>query len=147
MGDIDGCCPQLRVEPGNFHPCVMPQRRIEIGQRLIEQKHIGIAHNCPANRHPLALTTREGRRAAVQQGLHLQDLRSRLNPLADLFFGHPLQIKREGHVIKNRHMRIERIGLKHHGNAAFGRRQIRDRLISNANIAAGERLQPGDQPQ
>ena len=37
--------------------------------------------------------------------------------------------------------------MEHHGNAAFRRRQIRDRLIGNADIAAGERLKPGDQPQ
>ena len=57
MGDIDGCCSQLRMEPRNFHPCVMPQGRIEIGERFIKQKHIGIADNRPTNRHPLALPT------------------------------------------------------------------------------------------
>ena len=58
MGDIDHGGLSTLVQTGNFQSRLQPQSRIDIGQRLIEQKHLGIAHNCPANRHTLTLPAR-----------------------------------------------------------------------------------------
>ena len=36
------------------------------------------------------------------------------------------QLQAEGHVVGDRHVRIERVALEHHGDAALGRRQVVD---------------------
>ena len=45
---------------------------------------------------------------------------------------------------RNRHVRIERVGLEHHGDVALGRMQSADRLALDGDLARGDRLQPGD---
>ena len=44
-------------------------------------------------------------------------------------------------------MRIERIGLEHHRDAAFGGRQVHDRPVGDDDLTAAQRLQPGNQTQ
>ena len=34
------------------------QLGVEVGQRLVQQEHLGVAGQCPAHRNPLALTAR-----------------------------------------------------------------------------------------
>ena len=53
----------------------------------------------------------------------------------------------KGHILKNRHMRVERIGLENHGNAALGRNDVIDNFITYCQIAAGDILQAGNHSQ
>ena len=57
------------------------------------------------------------------------------------------QLQPEGHVLEHRHVRVERVGLEHHGDAALGRRQSVDALAADADLAGGDVLEPGDQAQ
>jgi predicted dehydrogenase len=41
-------------------------------------------------------------------------------------------------------MRIKRIGLEHHGDAALGRRHVVHAFAIDQQLAAGDRLEPGD---
>ena len=45
------------------------------------------------------------------------------------------------------HMRVERVGLEHHGDAALDRRQVVDPLAADDDVAAGDILEPGDHAQ
>src|SRR5690606_39583282 len=49
--------------------------RVEIGQGLVEQEHLGIAHDGPADGDALALPTGKRLGHAVEIGLDLQDAR------------------------------------------------------------------------
>ena len=53
----------------------------------------------------------------------------------------------EGEVLAHAHMRVERVGLEHHGQAAVGRRHVVDQLAVDADLAAGRPVEPGDLPQ
>ena len=55
--------------------------------------------------------------------------------------------KREGDVLEHRHMRIERVGLEHHGDAALDRRQVVDARAVDDDVAAGDVVEAGDHPQ
>ena len=44
-------------------------------------------------------------------------------------------------------MRIERIGLEHHREAALGRRHVDDVRAVDQDLPAGDVLEPGDQAQ
>ena len=56
-------------------------------------------------------------------------------------------LQREGDVVAHRHMRIERIGLEHHGELALGRRLAGHVAAVDVDGAAAGVLEPGDQPQ
>ena len=57
---------------------------------------------------------------------------------------HAADLHAEGDVPGHRHVRIERVGLEHHGDVALGRMQVVDRAAVDADLARGDRLQPGD---
>ena len=53
------------------------ERRVEVGQRLVEQEHLRVAHDGAADGDALALAAGELRRLAVEQLLELQHLAAR----------------------------------------------------------------------
>jgi hypothetical protein len=62
-------------------------------------------------------------------------------------FSHLLDAKREGDVLEDAHMRIERVGLEDHGDAALDRRQIVDAHAIDDDVALSGRIEAGDHPQ
>ncbi|MNT71509.1 hypothetical protein D3C72_2100020 [compost metagenome] len=56
MGDVDHGGLELLVQFGDFEPHVDAQGGVEIGQGLVEQEGLGLAHNGPADGDALALT-------------------------------------------------------------------------------------------
>ena len=57
---------------------------------------------------------------------------------------HAAHLHAEGDVLRHRHVRIERVGLEHHGDVALRRVQLVDARAVDADLALGDRLQPGD---
>ena len=55
-------------------------------------------------------------------------------------------LEAEGEVLVDRHVRVERVGLEHHGDAALRRRHLVHPLAVEHQRAAGDLLQPGDHP-
>jgi hypothetical protein len=53
----------------------------------------------------------------------------------------------EGHVVVDGHVRVERVGLEHHGDAALRRRHVVHDHPVDLERAAGDLLQPRDHPQ
>ena len=53
----------------------------------------------------------------------------------------------EAHVLRHIHVRIERIGLEHHGDVAIARGHVIDPPVADADFAAGRLFQSGDGPQ
>jgi hypothetical protein len=53
----------------------------------------------------------------------------------------------EAHVLAHRHVRVERVGLEHHGKAAVGGGDGVHDLAADGDLAAGDGLQPRDHPQ
>ena len=53
----------------------------------------------------------------------------------------------EADIVAHAHMRVERVALEHHGQAALGRRLVDDVDAVDQDGAAGRVLEPGDQPE
>ncbi len=124
------------------------QLGVEVGQRLVEQEHAGLADDRPAHRHPLALAAGELPGAALELLVgELEDRRRLAHPLVDLGLGHAPDLQPVGHVLVDRHVRIEGVVLEHHGDVALGRLQLVDHPAGDGDLAAGDRLQPGDHPE
>src|SRR5690242_6563149 len=62
------------------------QLRVEVGERLVEEKHLWLSHDRPSHRDALALAARELPRIAVQVVLEPEDDRGLLDALARLVF-------------------------------------------------------------
>ena len=68
---------------GDLDAHLHAQRGVEVGQRLVEQEHLRLAHDGPADRDALALPARQLPRLPVEQMLDLQDARGLANPAID----------------------------------------------------------------
>jgi hypothetical protein len=53
----------------------------------------------------------------------------------------------EGHVVKHRHVRVQRVRLEHHGAAPVRRRHLVHHLSVDADVATRGQLQPRNHPQ
>ena len=61
-----------------------------------------------------------------RSGVSLQDLRRVPHAAVDLRLVGLREFQAEGHVLVDRHVRVERVGLEHHRDLALGRRQLVD---------------------
>ncbi|EBA06968.1 hypothetical protein SSE37_00815 [Sagittula stellata E-37] len=134
---------QLRdLDPGGDAQC-----RVKVRERLVKQIDLRVAHDGASDRHPLPLTPRQRLGQAVEIIAKLQDLCGAVDPLVDLCLGHLGDLQREGHVVAHRHVRIKRVGLEHHRDAALRGRHIVDHHSVDFKVTAGDPFQPCDHAQ
>jgi hypothetical protein len=106
-----------------------------------------MADDGAADGNALPLSARKRFRQPPQILAQLQDFPRLLNPLVDLGLWNPGNAQSECHVLIDRHVRIESIGLEHHGNAALGRRHRVHPLPIDDEVAGCYRLEPRDRTQ
>src|SRR5579885_718667 len=147
MGDIDHGGAQRLMQLGDLQPHLHAQRRIEVGERLVEQEGLRLAHDGAADRHALALAAGELARLAVEIVGEVQDLGGLLHLLTDDLSRHARHLQPEADVAAHAHMGIERVGLEDHGEPALGRRHVAHIGPVDLDPAAARILEPGDEPQ
>src|SRR5690606_9429115 len=99
------------------------------------------------DRDALALAAGKLLGLSLQQRLEPEDARGIGDLLVDLLLVDAGQVQREGHVLAYRHVRIQRIGLEHHGQVALGRADLSDVTAVQLDMATADFLQAGDQAQ
>jgi hypothetical protein len=75
MRDVDHRGAKLGVKFRELKPHLHPQLGVEVGERLVEQENLGLAHKCSADRDPLTLAARKLCWPSIERGLELQDPR------------------------------------------------------------------------
>ena len=148
VGDVDHGRGELLVQPGKLDPHLYAQSGIEIGERLVEQEDLGLPHDGAADGDALALAARQVLGLALQQRVRAAGCWPPPSPCASRSsLGTPARRRAKPMLSAHRHVRIERVGLEHHGQAAFGRRHVVDPLAVDQEIARGDLLEPGDHAQ
>ena len=148
VGDVDRRGLQALVQFLDLGAHLHAQLGIEVGQRLVEQEHLRIAHDGAAHGDALALAAGKLARIAFEQRLEAEDLGGALHPRRrSLPVGAPRSFSEKRHVVGDGHVRIERVVLEHHGDVALFRRQIVDHPVADADFARGDVLKAGDHPQ
>jgi hypothetical protein len=139
--------PQLVLEAGHGRPHLHPQLGVQVGERLIHQERLRAADDGPAHGDALALAAGQVGRLAVQQRGELQQLGRPVDLAVDLGPVGPVQLEPEGHVLSHRHVRVQGVGLEHHGDVAVLGGELVDHPAADADLALGDVLQPGDHVQ
>src|SRR5262245_22822804 len=147
VGDVDAGGADVAMQVLDLHAHLHAQLGVEIGQRLVEQKNRRLAHDGAAHGHALALAARELARPALQEGAELEDLRGLLHPRLDLGLRHAADAQPVGHVVVDRHVRIERVVLEHHRDVAVLGLERVDDAPAYGDLALGDCLESGDHPQ
>ena len=144
MGDIDRRHLELMLQALQLGAHLHAQLRVEIGQRLVKQEDPWCSYDRPGQRHPLALTAGKLPRQPVQQRLQLHPASDLLDP-ALVFSGRHLSDHQGiADIVRHRKMRIERIGLEHHGNVAIFRQHVVHPLGAEIEVACRHFLEAGN---
>src|SRR6266545_7406619 len=147
VGHVDGGGLEALVQLLDLGAHGDPELGVEVRQRLVEQEHLRVAHDGAPHGDALALAARELARIALQQGCEPEDFGGALDARLDLGFRRAAQLEREAHIGGDRHVRIKRVVLEHHGDVARLRRQVVDHALADADLARGDVLETGDHSQ
>ncbi len=132
---------------GYLGTCVDPQFGVEVGERLVEKEHTRLADDRAGDRDALALPAGQLPGLAIEERLDTQYVGSLVHAALDLVFGQLAELEPESDVVADRHVRIERVRLEHHGDVAILGRHVVDLLVADIDRAFGDRLEPCEHPQ
>ena len=147
VGYVDHRRADFLVQARDFDPHLDPQFGVEIGEWFVEQEHLGATDNRATNGNPLALTAGQGGRLALEVFIELENAACLRDLFLDLAGRVAVHFQTEAHVFLYGHVRVERVGLEHHGHAAV--RRIKPCHVTRADIdlALGGFLKPGHHSQ
>ena len=138
---------ELALQLADFDAHLLAQLGVEIGQRLVEQQHVGPKNQRTGQRHALLLAAGQLSRQPVaemiepHQPQRLGDLRRHLR------LRHLAHLEAERDVLGHRHVRKQRIALEHQAGVALPWRQRGDVALAQAHAARRRLDEAGDDPQ
>ena len=145
MGHVDDGRVEILVEPLDFGSHLHAQLGIEVGQRLVHQEDGRIADKGAAQRDTLLLAARQLSGLALEKVGDVEHARRVAHLLVDFGRRQPAHLQREGEVLVNRLVGIERVVLEHHRDVPVLGIEIIDHAVADDDVAAGNRNEPGDQ--
>jgi len=147
MGDEDGGDAETVVKLSDLDAHLNPQLRVEIGERFVEEEDFRLADHGPGHRDPLPLPARKLPRLAVQEFVETDGRSDRPHPPPPLVAGRARNLEGVADVLGDRHVRIERVVLEHHGAAAFARLQHVHHPAADGDFARRDLLESRDHSQ
>ena len=147
VGDINHRRAEFLVQPRQLDAHVHAQCGVQVGQRLVEQEHLGLAHDRAADRDALTLSARELPGVAPEQFGDVQDRGGAGDLFSALCLADPGHLQREAHVFSHRHVRVQGVALEHHRRTTVGRAQVVGALAVDQQVAGGDAFKPRDHPQ
>ena len=140
MGHIDRRDAKPFVQALNLSAHLGAQFRIKVGQRFVEQKYLGMAHNGAAHGDTLALSTRQISGAAIQIFGQPKDACDIINRRLNLGLGHFADAQTKRHIVGHIQVWIKRVVLKNHRHiAVFWGNAVHATAI-NRQLACGDFL-------
>ncbi len=106
VGHINGRGADLLVHFFDLDPHLDPKLGVQVGQRFVKQKNLGVANDGATHRDALALAAGKLLGLAVDQLDDIEHARGFIDPRLDLGFWEAFQAKSERHVFRNRHVGV-----------------------------------------
>ena len=148
VGDVDHRRAEPAVQLVDLDPHLHAQLGVEVGERLVEEEDPRLAHDGAADRDALALAAGELAGLAVEElARSAGSRRRRATRARSPACGAPIVSRPKERFLRTRHVRVERVGLEHHGEPALGGRHLVHALAVDQDVAVGDLLEPGDHPE
>ncbi len=110
---------------GHFQLHAIAQLLVQRAHRLIQQQQLRPLGQAARQRHPLPLAAGKLVRLAPGVLLHVHQRQHFRHPFGDFRPRHFVLLQAEGDVLLYRHMREQRVRLKHHVDRPLVRRHVR----------------------
>ena len=147
MGNVDHGRVKSFVQRADLGTHLHAQLGVEIAQWLIEEKHLGFAHNGAPDSDALLLATRKFRRPPIEKLLNPEHIRGVFDAPQDFFLRHLSDLEIQGHVLIDAHVRIERVVLENHRYVAIPRVYVVHAAAINEDFALGDGFKTGQHAQ
>src|ERR1700733_70122 len=135
------------MQLANLAAHLHPELCVQVRQRLVEQEHLRIAHDCPSHGDALPLTTGQLAWASIKKLPDTENRGGATDTGVALGLLYLSQDERELHVFPDGHVWIERIILEHHRDVPILRIEVVDHPIADPDPAAGDLLKTSDHAQ
>ena len=123
------------------------QPGVQVRERLVEEEDTRVAHHRASQRHPLPLSPGQLPGTAAEQFGQSQHLRRPPHPLRGLFAADTPHPQPESQILRDRHVRIERVALEDHRHVAVSRRDIVHVPSPDPHLPRVRLLEPRDEAQ
>ena len=144
---------KTRVTPSRFCSSLsselhlLAQLAIERAQRLVAEQHRRLDHQRAGKRHALLLAARKLTGLACFEARQRHLSQRRRDPSLDLRLRHLAHAQAEGHILRHRPVREQRIGLEHHSHVPPVHRQVGDVAAADMDAARVGVLEARDHAQ
>ncbi len=130
-----------------FLPRLHAQLGVEVGQRLVEQQDLRLDRESARDRHALLLAPGKLAGAARLEPGELHQLEHGRHLAPDVVARQPALLQPERHVLRDRHVRPQRVVLEHHAHVAPPRRHRADVAAPDQHLARLVAVEARDEPQ
>ena len=134
--DVERGDVEAPLQLADFEPHLLAQLGVEVGQRLVEQQNVRPRDDRPGERDALLLPAGElpgTARFEAAQAHHLQRFLDARRLLGRRQVAH---LEAEGDVLRDAHVREQRVGLEHHRGVALVRRHVGHAPVVEPDLAA-----------
>ncbi len=114
MGDVNGCRSKSPLQGADLDPHLDTPLGIKIGKRFVEQEYRRLADDGAPHGNALSLTARQSTWQMIQIRCQVEQRGGSLHRLSDIRLWQFAKVQAETHILRDRHMRIERIILENH---------------------------------
>ena len=135
----------LHITDGAAH--LNTQFGIQIGQRLIHKKHLGMDDNGPCQGHSLLLAAGQTLRQTVLVFVNFYHPQDLIHPLLHLVLWHLADFQAIFHILTDRQVGEYSIALEHHADVSFLGRYIIDDLVVKLDGSSLYAVKPGNHAQ
>ena len=125
---------------------LLAQLLVECPERLVHQQQARMRHQRPRHGDPLLLAAGQLSRVAVAEMAELHQGEHLVDPTAGLLARKArAHAQGKAHIVGDRHVRKQRVGLEHHADIALVRRHIGNRALVQQDVAGIGGKKSGDQ--
>ncbi len=142
--DVDGGGLETELEGLEFGAGGDAEARVEVRERFVEEKCLGLTDNGATDGDALALAAGELAGLALQERFDPEHRGGSADAALDVGLGNLPQHQREGHVLVDAHVRVERVVLEDHRDVAVLGMHVVDDAAGDGDGAAGDVLEAGD---
>src|SRR5438132_1988693 len=147
VGDQDRRDTELLLERLDLGPHGQTERRVEIGERLVEEQELRLLDKGARRRLPLLLTARELARPPLEKLPDMHEIGGGPDATEGLLARRLLEAEGEQDVVAHGHMRVERVGLENDPDVSVPGLDLVDDMTVEQKLAGGRKIDAGEQEE
>ena len=144
MGNVNEGGVDTLTELDDLSTHLITQLCVEVGERLVHQHDLRVTDDSAADGNTLSLAAGQGFGLALKILGDVENLCGFTDLLVNDILRLLAQLQGEGHVVVNRHVRIQSVVLEDHGDIAVFRRDVVHELTVDDQFTAADLFETGD---